>query len=66
VPRLYVNGYAELVEVEILPVDGMISVSGSYNGRPIERGLVLLNGGQKLDLPWLQRNAKMIDAPRRI
>jgi hypothetical protein len=53
----FFSGPVELTDVGILPVDGMISVSGSYEGKHIER-LVSVNAGQTIDVPWLQRNGK--------
>ena len=53
----YDRGPVELADIGVAPVDGRISVSGSYDDKRIER-FVFLNGGETIDLPWLQRNAK--------
>jgi hypothetical protein len=53
----YVHPPVELADVAVLPVDGMISVSGSYNGKSAG-GLVFLNEGRTIDLQWLQGTAK--------
>lgn len=53
----YVKLPVELADVSILPVDGMISISGSYGDKRIA-GLVLLTGDQTMDAAWLQRHAK--------
>jgi hypothetical protein len=53
----FISGSVELTDVGIMPVDGLISVSGSYDDKHIG-ALLSLNGGQTIDLPWLQRNGK--------
>ncbi len=53
----YDSGPVELADIGVSPVDGRISVSGSYDDKRIER-FVFLNDGQTIDRPWLQRNAK--------
>jgi hypothetical protein len=53
----YDSGPVELADIVVSPVDGTISVSGSYDDKRIQR-VVLLNGGPTIDLPWMQRNAR--------
>jgi hypothetical protein len=53
----YTSASVELADIGILPIDGFISVSGSYDGKPVS-GLVPLSGAQTIDLAWLQRTAR--------
>src|SRR6478609_4720963 len=45
----YISGAVELADIGIAPVDGTISVSGSYDDKRIQE-LVSLNAGQSIDL----------------
>jgi hypothetical protein len=53
----YIGGAVELADIAISPADGTISVYGSYDCKHVG-GLVSLNAGKSIDLPWLQRNGK--------
>jgi hypothetical protein len=53
----YDRGETELADVAILPVDGMISIVGSYRGKSVS-GVMFLNGNQTIDMSWLERNAR--------
>jgi hypothetical protein len=53
----YDQGPIELADLDILPLDGMISVLGSYDDKQV-RGLIFLNGNQMIDTPWLERHAR--------
>jgi hypothetical protein len=53
----YSGGPIELADVGILPLDGMISIAGSYNDKRVG-GLIFLNGDETIDATWVERHVK--------
>jgi len=53
----YDYGPIELAEVDVLPLDGWISVVGSYDDKHVG-GTISLLSKQAIDVGWLKRNAK--------
>jgi len=53
----YDQGPIELADLGILPLEGMISISGSYDDKPV-RGMISLDSSQTIDTPWLERHAR--------
>ena len=53
----YDQGPIELSDVDILPLDGMISIRGSYADRHVA-GLISLPGNEIVNAPWLERHAR--------
>ena len=53
----YDQGRIELADLVILPLEGMISILGSYDDKPV-RGMISLDSNQTIDTPWLDRHAR--------
>jgi len=53
----YDAGLAELADLSIRPLDGMISIVGSYANKSV-RGAIFLEGDQTIDTRWLLQNAR--------
>jgi hypothetical protein len=49
----YDRGPVELANIDILPVEGIIRVAGSYNDKHVE-GTISLTGSEIVDTPWLE------------
>lgn len=53
----YDAGLAELTDLSIRPLDGMISIFGSYANKSV-RGAIFLESDQTIDTKWLAQNAR--------
>lgn len=53
----YDSGPIELADLDIRPLESMISILGSYDSKDV-RGSVNLNTDETIDAKWLERNAK--------
>ena len=53
----YDSGPAQLADIEIQPLDGMISILGSYDDK-IVRGTISLDGNEDIDTKWLAQHAR--------
>jgi hypothetical protein len=53
----YDRGPMELADIDILPLEGMITIRGSYDDKDV-RGGIDLNSDKTIDETWLERNAR--------
>ena len=53
----YDQGPIELAELDILPLEDMISITGSYDDKEV-RGGISLDSTQTIDTPWLERHVR--------
>jgi hypothetical protein len=53
----YDAGLAELADLSIRPLDGMISLSGLYASKPV-RGAIFLESDETIDTGWLAQHAR--------
>jgi hypothetical protein len=53
----YDRGPIELADLDILPLEGMISILGSYDDKQV-RGSISLNSSETIDTQWLERRTR--------